>query len=207
MLLVRVALLLLALCAGLAGARTSRPWDAVVTHVSDGDTVWVRPARGGAQRKIRVHGIDAPELCQVDGPAARQALQRWVLHRPLRVEPLQTDDYGRLVARLWLDGQDLAALLVRAGHAWSSGARFGPGPYASEEGRARADRVGLFAHPQAERPAVFRRRHGPCRPGVNAQRKRGNGARAAPASWSIPGGARPASASDRPPMIRHHSAA
>lgn len=50
-------------------------WSGVVTHVSDGDTVWVEPTQGGEAQKIRLLGIDAPEICQAWGPQARDALQ------------------------------------------------------------------------------------------------------------------------------------
>jgi hypothetical protein len=43
-------------------------------HVSDGDTVWVQPLQGGEAYKVRLQGIDAPEICQPWGPQARAAL-------------------------------------------------------------------------------------------------------------------------------------
>lgn len=162
MLRLSAALLLAASGLACAAPQPGTPWQGTVSHVSDGDTLWVRPAAGGARQKIRVHGIDAPELCQVHGPQARSALRRWAWHREVLVEPLRPDDYGRLVARLWLDGQDLAARMVEDGHAWSYRYRHSPGPYARQEGEARAAQRGLFADPQAQEPYAFRRRHGPC---------------------------------------------
>ena len=158
---------LVALCWILAGpccapAQAADAWRGVVSHVSDGDTLWVRPAEGGAPRKVRVHGIDAPELCQAYGAQARSALQRQVLGLAVRVEPLRHDDYGRLLARLWQGEEDVAARMVRAGHAWSYRYRHSPGPYADEERAARAARRGLFADATAQRPYAFRRQHGPC---------------------------------------------
>lgn len=162
MLRLSAALLLAACCLACAAPRPAAPWLGQVSHVSDGDTLWLRPAAGGPPQKVRVHGIDAPELCQAHGPQARDALRRWALHREVRVEPLRTDDYGRLVARLWLGEQDLAARMVRSGHAWSYRYRHNPGPYARQEQEARAAQRGLFADPQAQEPYAFRRHHGPC---------------------------------------------
>ncbi|MDP3310892.1 MAG: thermonuclease family protein, partial [Polaromonas sp.] len=68
---VLVAALWLA-CALQAGA--AQPWQGTVTRVSDGDTLWVRPAAGGKPLKVRIDGIDAPEICQAGGRAARKAL-------------------------------------------------------------------------------------------------------------------------------------
>lgn len=158
-----ILLLCAAACHASATARPAAAWTGAVTHVSDGDTLWVRPGSGAAPRKIRVHGIDAPEICQAHGPEARAALLRRALHREVRVQPLRTDDYGRLLARIWLGSEDLAALQVREGHAWSYRYRNNPGPYAAEEGAARSARRGLFADTQAQRPYAFRRRHGSCK--------------------------------------------
>lgn len=136
---------------------------ATVTHVSDGDTLWVRPDAGGAPRKLRIDGIDAPEICQAGGEAARAALLQLVLHRRVAVSVRRHDDYGRALARLQLDDEsDLGARLVRAGHAWSYRWRAHPGPYAAEEAMARQSRQGLFAADQPELPRDFRKRHGSC---------------------------------------------
>ena len=84
-----------------------------VSHVSDGDTLWVQPDGGGAPRKIRLDGIDAPELCQPGGVASRQALEQAALNRRVEVRVRRHDDYGRELARVKVDHQDLGALLVR----------------------------------------------------------------------------------------------
>lgn len=138
-------------------------WVATVTHVSDGDTLWVRPAGGGAPRAVRLDGIDAPELCQAHGTAARAALARRVHGRRVEVRVRRHDDYGRALARVSLEGEDVGAWLVGQGHAWSYRYRGQPGPYARLEARARGERRGLFRHAQADHPREFRRRHGTCR--------------------------------------------
>ena len=133
-----------------------------VSHVSDGDTLWVQPDGGGAPRKIRLDGVDAPELCQPGGVASRQALERAALNRRAEVRVRRHDDYGRELARVQVDHQDLGAQLVREGQAWSYRWRRHPGPYAAEEAQARQARRGLFAAASPERPRDFRQRHGPC---------------------------------------------
>ncbi|HSV54420.1 MAG TPA: thermonuclease family protein [Burkholderiaceae bacterium] len=137
-------------------------WTGVVTHVSDGDTLWVRPPRGGAPRKIRLDGIDAPEICQRHGEASAKALAQRVLHRPVRVMTRGIDDYERALARLSLQGEDVGGWMVAHGHAWSYRYRRSAGPYASQESQARRARRGLFADAQALRPREFRQRHGSC---------------------------------------------
>jgi endonuclease YncB( thermonuclease family) len=132
----------------------------VVTRVSDGDTIWVHP-EGGKPVKVRLLGIDAPEHCQAWGPQAQAALASRVLNQPVRVRTRAYDDYHRAVGKLELRGEDVAAWMVRNGHAWSYRYRRSLGPYAEQERQARAARRGLFAAPAVE-PRAFRRAHGPC---------------------------------------------
>jgi endonuclease YncB( thermonuclease family) len=139
-----------------------RVYLAKVTRVFDGDTLWVRPLAGGRYRKLRLDGIDAPEICQAGGEASRDALAAMVTAQEVRVEVRRYDDYGRALVRLSVSGDDVSARLVGAGHAWSYRWRRSLGPYAKEEEVARQHRRGLFSDPAPELPRDFRRRHGPC---------------------------------------------
>ncbi len=139
-------------------------WSAKVTYISDGDTLWVKPEEGGRPVKIRVDGIDAPEICQAGGQAARAALAGRVAGRTVAVSTRRHDDYGRTVAAIDLDGEDIAGWMVGQGHAWSY--RFGRdgGPYLALQFKAQSARRGLFADPAALPPREFRKRHGSCHP-------------------------------------------
>lgn len=133
-----------------------------VSYIADGDTLWVQPGGGGVVRKLRIDGIDAPEICQMGGEASRAALAQRALHRRVEVMVRGHDVYGRGLARIRLDGSDLGAQMVRAGQAWSYRWRRNRGPYAAEEALARQSRRGLFAVGQPELPRDFRKRHGTC---------------------------------------------
>lgn len=137
-------------------------WSGTVAHVADGDTLWVRPQRGGAPRAVRIDGIDAPEICQPYGERARAALVAHVLGRVVQVHARRHDDFGRVLARISLRGKDVGHWLVSQGHAWSYRYRADPGPYATQEKQARTRKLGLFRQSGAERPREFRKRHGPC---------------------------------------------
>lgn len=151
---------LVALVASLACA-SAHALSGVVTHVTDGDTLWVRP-EGGAPVKVRVQGIDAPERCQAWGLQSREALAARVLHRHVQVRTRARDAYHRTIGSVALDGHDVAAWMVREGHAWSQRWRRSPGPYAAEEAEARRFQRGLFAAPAVVEPRQFRKAHGPC---------------------------------------------
>ena len=133
-----------------------------VSFVSDGDTLWVRPDAGGPPRKLRIDGIDAPEICQTGGKAARALLAERALYQHVQVTVRRHDAYGRGLARIQLDGRDLGAQMVRMGQAWSYRWRRDPGPYMAEETVARQSRLGLFTADQPESPRDFRQRHGSC---------------------------------------------
>lgn len=157
----RAWLLLLACCG--ATAVQAAVFHGKVTHVTDGDTLWVRPAAGGAPVEIRLLDLDAPEGCQRFGPESKQALARRVLNETVRVRTRGIDDYDRALARVELRRQDVGGWMVRHGHAWSMTFRAKPGPYARLEQQARAERAGLWSTPGALEPRSFRKRFGRCR--------------------------------------------
>lgn len=164
-----MALALVALLgnSGAAAAKTPSylPWRGTVSFVADGDTLWVRPASGARPVKIRLDGVDAPEICQTYGQASRTALQAKLTDQPVTVSARQRDSYGRLLARVTLDrsgGDDVGAWMVREGHAWSYRFRRDAGPYAAQEAAARSARKGLFAHAPVQEPRHFRKRHVAC---------------------------------------------
>jgi len=144
------------------GIGATEAYSARASIVSDGDTLWVDPDGGGLPRKLRLQGVDAPEICQLGGVAAREALRALVMHHTLKVRVTYFDDYGRGLAHIEVDGQDVAAALVRQGQAWSYRWRRSLGPYAAQEALARQDRIGVFAQPTPELPRDFRRRNGSC---------------------------------------------
>jgi micrococcal nuclease len=152
--------LLLLLAAVSADARV---FQGVVTHVTDGDSIWVRASSGGAPVEVRLQGIDAPEICQAFGKAARDAMAGRVLRRPVAVNSRARDGYQRVLGRVTADGQDLGLWMVSRGYAWSYRYRRDTGPYAAAEAQARQARRGLWslATPHVE-PRVFRKRHGSC---------------------------------------------
>lgn len=146
-----------------AHAAMSTAWTGTVTHVTDGDTVWVRPMSGDAPRAIRIVGIDAPEICQPYGPEAKTALSNRVLGQYVQVRGHAVDQYGRQLARIHFQGQDIGAWMVSQGLAWSYGQQRHRGGYAAFEEQARQHQLGVFSQVGSEEPRRFRRRFGSCR--------------------------------------------
>lgn len=96
----------------LKGLRANKRAFSSFVRVVDGDTV----AIGG--KRLRLRGIDAPEMDTQAGVRARDALITLIGQEPVRVVPYGTDRYGRtLVDAFRADGKNLATLLRRSGHA------------------------------------------------------------------------------------------
>jgi micrococcal nuclease len=152
---------LLLAAGGALAAPSPRAIEGVVTRVFDGDTVLMVDARGDSIT-VRLTGVDAPEICQPHGPAAKQALEDMVLNQPVVAVPRGQDDVGRTLAKLMRGSTDVGDRLVRDGHAWSYRYRDDKGPYVAQERLAHTLYRGLHADRQAMLPREFRRRHGRC---------------------------------------------
>ena len=157
-LLLVLAALVLQAATPLAQARI---YSGVVTHITDGDTLWVRTSVRGEPRKVRFKGIDAPESCQTWGPQASAALAARVRFKTVQLDSRARDDYGRMLATVSLDGEDIGRWMVASGHAWSYHYRRSLGPYAAEQTQAQAAGRGLWSQSALE-PRIFRKQHGAC---------------------------------------------
>ncbi len=158
------AFLILALLAAPALAGQIRIIEARVLKVYDVDTVLAEVGFKRAQR-VRVAGIDGPEMGRrgkwPEQPWARQATawaRKLLSGREVRLIVLETDRYGRLVARVQLlDGTDYGAEAVRLGHAWAF-MRYQKIPlYLDLAAYAKLRRRGLWAAPHPVRPGDWRR--------------------------------------------------
>jgi endonuclease YncB( thermonuclease family) len=156
----RALLAALACCAPLAAA--AGHYQGIVSHVTDGDTVWVRPDDGAPPQQVRIDGIDAPEICQAFGRDSREALAHHLLRKHVTVLTRGEDDYRRTIARIHAGRSDVGKWMVTHGYAWSYRFRRDLGPYRHEEARARSQRLGLWQQADPESPRDFRVRHGSC---------------------------------------------
>ena len=124
--LVALVILLGATGSGDAGAKLEGPVAAIVTRVIDGDTIEVRAQIWLEQEilvKVRLAGVDAPELAAV----CEEARQRAQRSRDLLVQQvdgarvllvrIRGDKYfGRVIGHVMTpNGEDLSALLLAAG--------------------------------------------------------------------------------------------
>jgi endonuclease YncB( thermonuclease family) len=142
---------------------SAAPITGTVERVFDGDSLVVRAA--GREIEVRLGEIDTPEKGQPYADISRKALRGMVLGKRVRLQVLDHDRYGRTVARVYRlpEGLWINAELVRRGHAWVYRRHVRDTSLYDIERTARANKVGLWGMPEAERtpPWHWRRTHPP----------------------------------------------
>ena len=128
-----------------------------VGKVYDGDTLTASCEEG--RLKVRVFGIDAPEMGQKPwGSYSRDLFSQMMPDGKVRLHVTDIDRYGRVVARV-LDGdQDLGLALVRQGGAVVYRRYNKSEEYRSAQARAKQDGLGIWSEPGAhQEPWEWRR--------------------------------------------------
>lgn len=131
----------------MAGQGRSRGFVARSPLAIDGDTIFSNGT------KIRVFGIDAPEMDQPGGEDAKRKMAEMVKGRNIRVDPIETDVYGRTVARIWSGSRDIGAAMVAGGYAVARCPAYRP-----SQARAQNKKLGLWRNGAISDPAAWRRR-------------------------------------------------
>lgn len=126
-----------------------------VTRVVDGDTIVV--AISGEETKVRLIGVDTPESVHPDetrnvpygkisSEFTRNALEGELVYLEYDVEP--TDQYGRILAYVWLDDVMFNKVLLMEGHGvlatYPPNVRY-VDEFTTLQTQARADGKGLWA--------------------------------------------------------------
>lgn len=88
----------------------------VVTEVRDGNTVVVYS--GGRNFTVSLLGVDAPDLQQDFGEAAREHLAYLVLEKPVEIDFTQLEG-DHVVGRLISEKSDIGLQVIRDGTAWN----------------------------------------------------------------------------------------
>lgn len=127
-----------------------------VDSAYDGDTVTLDCPAG--RLRVRVWGIDTPEMGQQPwGRRSRDAL-RALLPDRVRVEVVDIDDYRRAVSRLYAGDRDLGLTLVRQGHAAVYRRYNDSAAYRRAESQAKREKLGIWSRPGAQQtPWEWRR--------------------------------------------------
>ena len=135
-------------------------YDSVIqgrAYVTDGDGININQCR------IRLAGLDAPELGQIavaadgelidQGEIAKAALIRKIGGQYVEVQASDIDIYGRVVGTVWFDERDINREMVLEGFAHSCYGR----QYRREEHYARRFKRGFWSCQEMTHPAEWRR--------------------------------------------------
>jgi endonuclease YncB( thermonuclease family) len=117
-------------------------------------------------KSIRLFGIDAPELRQAchhpddrDWPCGKlshDALKQLVSRQTTECHPIKKDLYQRVLADCFVDGDNLAEMMVRDG--WAFAYSQYSQDFVDEERRARKERIGIWQADKPEPPWLHRKR-------------------------------------------------
>jgi micrococcal nuclease len=116
----------------------------VGVHDGDSMTVLIETPDGPRQAKIRLDGIDAPELGQAYSQKSKQALSALVFDKPCDVESRGGDKYGRTIGRVTVGDKDVNAAMLEAGMAWHYKKYDSRPEMAAREQAAKRAKVGLW---------------------------------------------------------------
>ncbi len=141
----------------LATSNAQNRTDCTVVSVHDGDTLTARCA--GAQLKVRLVEIDAPERLQPYSRRATDSLKSLCLGKAAELHDPHLDRYGRTLARVYCAGTDVSAAQVNRGLAWAFTKYQTDPAIPALEADARAAKRGLWRAQAPVPPWEYRHSH------------------------------------------------
>jgi len=128
-----------------------------VVSVADGDSMTLLV--GQSRLKLRLAGIDAPEIKQAFGLQARQSLLQLCSGKDVQYDAKAIDSYDRTVATVRCNGIDASQAQVERGMAWATAKK--GSDLKMLEATARDEKTGLWSDPHPVAPWLYRRRTAP----------------------------------------------
>ena len=125
--------------------------------VIDGDTIHVN------NNKIRLHGIDAPEIkqkCMENGEEwhcgikSKNALENLIFNQKVDCEISNIDKYRRFIATCFINNQNINQYMVVNG--WAIAYRYYSIKYVEDEVKARKNKLGIWIG-KFQEPYLFRK--------------------------------------------------
>lgn len=132
----------IAIVAGTVGVakRVVSPGE-VVTAVIDGDSFKI-----SNDQTIRLLSLDAPDIKYCFGKEAKEALAKKILDKRVILKELETDQYGRVMAMVYVDKENINEFMIKNGlaiHLWDSSTQLKILGQANDF--ARDERLGIFS--------------------------------------------------------------
>lgn len=133
-------------------------YDARVVGITDGDTISIL-TNNNQSVKVRLYGIDAPERNQAYGSKAKEFLSSLIYNRTVTVQPISLDQYGRLIARIYLDGREMSLTMVQYGFAmWYQQYAKKDIELKNAQAKAKKQQLGIWQEANPTPPWEFRKK-------------------------------------------------
>lgn len=125
-------------------------------HISDGDSIVA--TCDGERIRIRLQGIDAPEMGQVPyGQRSKDALANY-LGKRVTLQIAGQDYYKRTLAVVYYNDRDINELMIRQGYAVAYKGRDTPDKYWQAQRQAKREKLGIWAQSGDQQdPKTWRR--------------------------------------------------
>ena len=127
--------------------------------VHDVDTITV--LQGRTQYKIRLEGIDTPELKQAFGTKAKQALSGKVFGKKVQVKWEEKDRYGRILGSVYVGRRWINNEMLVEGYGWHYKQYSKDRVLAQSEDAAKRAKIGLWRDRNPTPPWEFRKNGAP----------------------------------------------
>ncbi len=126
-----------------------------IVRVADGDTVTLLD-NNGKKRKIRLDGIDCPEIGQEHGDEAREYVEKLTMNKYASVAIIGIDQYDRILGVLYIDDMNVNENLLTTGLAWVYKYNKNTAYHALEK-KAREKKINIWSNPNSIDPHTWRK--------------------------------------------------
>lgn len=132
-----------------------------VVALADGDSFTLLDGNK-KQHKVRIQGIDAPELGQDFSQESKQRLASLIFGKVVKISTDKFDKYGRVVGKVNAANQDVGRQMIGSGMAWfyrqyaNELTEADQTTYDREERKAKSNGAGLWSDSEPTPPWEFR---------------------------------------------------
>ena len=113
-----IIVLIIFICTSLSGLALSSTFDGKITKIIDGDTVYFQTNGHNDSKKLRLVGIDAPEIKQPFGRQSRKCLSNLINNQSVQIISFGEDRYKRTLAKILIEKIDINLAMIKNGCAW-----------------------------------------------------------------------------------------
>lgn len=126
-----------------------------VVKVSDGDSFIINSY--GKNIRVRMYGVDAPELKQDYGRESKKQLENLILNKKVKLKVLYEDKYKRKIAKVYCAGKEINLEMLKSGNVWFYEYHAKKEKnYRKAFEKAKKEKLGLWGEKNPQNPREFR---------------------------------------------------